>query len=299
MELLTEFPGSDGLHRFKEWWRKVQSGTDRAEDTKSKFRKRFKKKFKELFLPEDWPNPAVRDSYYHPTVDHSEEPFKWGIPDLDALRSYFQSELGWGQDKVDDLLLPIIQKMNRRSQQDAMAKQGNLTAFFDAPVGGVAPRKRQAYASKRLQQVVADFRKKQSSRSGSSTPSAPGEDRPEDEEEEDTSEAPPTKRRKSSTTASSRGTGTAKRGRGGRGRGRGGRGGRSGRQSATGQDRGKKQELTADIGSGSDSDEYVPVNRPAEEDGPAPSSTRPRPRPRPLKKPNVSTVNPESASTPE
>ena len=29
---------------------------------------------------------SKRDAYYHPTVDSSEEPFKWGLPDLDALR---------------------------------------------------------------------------------------------------------------------------------------------------------------------------------------------------------------------
>ena len=41
MELLKEFPGDDGLHKFKDWWTKVQSGKDREEDTKSAFRKRF------------------------------------------------------------------------------------------------------------------------------------------------------------------------------------------------------------------------------------------------------------------
>lgn len=41
MELLKEFPGEDGLHKFKEWWLKVQSGKDNAEDNNSKFRKRF------------------------------------------------------------------------------------------------------------------------------------------------------------------------------------------------------------------------------------------------------------------
>lgn len=41
MELLKEFPGEDGLHQFKEWWRKVQSGRDSAQDTASAFRKRF------------------------------------------------------------------------------------------------------------------------------------------------------------------------------------------------------------------------------------------------------------------
>ena len=41
MELLKEFPGQDGLHKFKDWWRKVQSGKDTAEDTGTPFRKRF------------------------------------------------------------------------------------------------------------------------------------------------------------------------------------------------------------------------------------------------------------------
>lgn len=41
MELLKEFPGPDGLHKFKEWWEKVQSGKDREEDNQSKFRKQF------------------------------------------------------------------------------------------------------------------------------------------------------------------------------------------------------------------------------------------------------------------
>jgi len=75
MEILKEFPGEDGLVRFREWWRKVQSGKDMEEDSKSAFRKRFvsmvvdslrrvliswqKRRFKDLYLPEDWPNPGV------------------------------------------------------------------------------------------------------------------------------------------------------------------------------------------------------------------------------------------------
>ena len=41
MELLKEFPGDDGLHKFKDWWMRVQSGKDRVEDNQSAFRKRF------------------------------------------------------------------------------------------------------------------------------------------------------------------------------------------------------------------------------------------------------------------
>jgi DNA excision repair protein ERCC-5 len=41
MELLREFPGEDGLHKFKDWWMKVQTGKDRDQDNNTKFRKRF------------------------------------------------------------------------------------------------------------------------------------------------------------------------------------------------------------------------------------------------------------------
>ena len=41
MELLKEFPGEDGLQKFQEWWSKVQTGKDKEDDNKSKFRKQF------------------------------------------------------------------------------------------------------------------------------------------------------------------------------------------------------------------------------------------------------------------
>ncbi|KAG2347803.1 PIN domain-like protein [Suillus weaverae] len=229
MELLKEFPGEDGLHKFKDWWTKVQSGRDRADDNTTKFRNRFKKKFKNLFLPPEWPNALVRDAYYHPTVDSSDEPFKWGMPDLDALRHFFHEELRWNQAKVDETLLPIIQNMNKRNQATAMNRQGNLNSFFDvAPgSGSYAPRKRQAYGSKRLQQVVTDFQNQQANRNTSTPVSDEADDlAPEDGKE------PATKKRK--TGAKSRmktspvvaqqkrqGTGTGHRG---KGRGTGARG---------------------------------------------------------------------------
>lgn len=201
MELLKEFPGEDGLHKFKDWWTKVQSGRDREEDNTTKFRNRFKKKFKNLYLPPEWPNALVRDAYYHPTVDSSDEPFKWGMPDLDALRNFFHEELRWNQAKVDETLLPIIQNMNKRNQAAAMNRQGNLNSFFDvAPSSGsYAPRKRQAYGSKRLQQVVTDFRKQQAKRNTSTPVSDEADDlAPEDGKE------PATKKRKTGAKQKSR-----------------------------------------------------------------------------------------------
>ncbi|THH07366.1 hypothetical protein EW145_g3430 [Phellinidium pouzarii] len=177
MELLGEFPGDDGLHRFKDWWLKVQTGRDKELDNASTFRKRFKKRFKNLYLPSDWPDPAVRDAYYHPVVDTSKEVFKWGLPDLDGLR---EEELSWGSSKVDELLLPIIHKMNKRGQEAAANRQGTLNDFFSVSAGSgpAEPRKQQAYASRRLQTLVAEHRKAQKQRAEGSASASASTSRP-------------------------------------------------------------------------------------------------------------------------
>lgn len=41
MELVKEFPDEGGLEKFAEWWRKVQSGRDKKDESASKFRKSF------------------------------------------------------------------------------------------------------------------------------------------------------------------------------------------------------------------------------------------------------------------
>lgn len=150
-----------------------------------------------------------------------------------VLSRFFQMELGWRQSKVDELLLPIIQKMNKRSQAclslacyqrtrltytfqvAAMNKQGTLNNFLDlsAGSGSHAPRQRQAYASNRLQQVISDFRNRQ--KSGSATPhSKPTSDAEEQHDGSNSDAAPPAKKRKNKastpTDKSAKGKGKAK-----------------------------------------------------------------------------------------
>ncbi|KAF8653599.1 hypothetical protein AX16_003843 [Volvariella volvacea WC 439] len=276
MELLKEFPGKDGLHKFREWWSKVQSGKDKEEDNKSKFRKQFKKKFNDLYLPADWPNPAVRDAYYHPTVDSSDEPFKWGIPDLDALREFFRMELGWQQNKVDDLLLPIIQRMSKRNKEGAINRQGTLTTFFDGLTGSgtVAPRKRQAYTSKRLQEVITAFRKQK----GVSKTPGPEDSSSESSGSGSEEDVQPTKKRKTA------GSSTGARGKGSRGRGTRGRArGKSAALSRGGKaafSRSKKAAEDDSDESSSDDDEYQGGTAEKTE-VPLRAELRPRPKPRP------------------
>ena len=80
-----------------------------------------------------------------------------------------REELGWSQQKSDELLLPVIQRVNKRGAAAAANKQSNLDTYFGDSIGSVGgsaiPRKRQAYTSKRLQRVVTDYREEQRKRS--------------------------------------------------------------------------------------------------------------------------------------
>lgn len=59
------------------------------------------------------------------------------------------------------------------AKEAALNKQGNLNEFLNVAGGSgtAAPRKRQAYASKRLQQIVSDFRSQQARLSGNASES--------------------------------------------------------------------------------------------------------------------------------
>ncbi|EFW98861.1 DNA excision repair protein rad2 [Grosmannia clavigera kw1407] len=137
MEILSEFPGPQGLEEFRTWWDDVQMhGRSREADAGSPFRRKFRKsQGTKLFLPTGFPNAAVAAAYKKPEVDSSTEPFQWGVPDLDGLRSFLMSTIGWSQDRTDEVLVPVIRDMNRR---EAEGTQSNITRFFSGAVGSGA-----------------------------------------------------------------------------------------------------------------------------------------------------------------
>lgn len=162
LEILSEFPGRDGLEAFKEWWQDVQNrGRPKEADAGSAFRRKFRKAHAaRLFLPVGFPSPAVFDAYLHPEVDSSPEPFQWGVPDLDGLRRFLMATIGWDQERTDEVLVPVIRDMNRREVEGT---QSNITRYFTGAVGvGVkeafAPRQRAGTGSKRMADAVSRLR---------------------------------------------------------------------------------------------------------------------------------------------
>ncbi|GAB7325828.1 hypothetical protein MBLNU13_g09908t1 [Cladosporium sp. NU13] len=172
LEIIGEFPS---LNDFKTWWEGVQSQKITKEDDKGNpFRRKFRRNATKLFLPQFFPDTKVNEAYTAPEVDSDPQPFQWGVPDLDALRSFLMATIGWSQERTDEVLVPVIRDMNRRMDEGT---QANITKFFNGAVGvgaaakgpggeAFAPRKRLAGASKRmggaLERMAAQAEKRRS-----------------------------------------------------------------------------------------------------------------------------------------
>jgi DNA excision repair protein ERCC-5 len=161
LEILSEFPGKDGLEKFREWWKSVQSQTrPKDADVSTPFRKKFRKsQGTKLFLPPGFPSPAVYDAYLHPEVDDSNENFQWGVPDVEGLRQFLMATIGWSKERTDEVLVPVIKDMNKRDREGT---QSNITRFFTGSVGAgakdaFAPRQK-AQGSKRMAAAVDRLR---------------------------------------------------------------------------------------------------------------------------------------------
>jgi DNA excision repair protein ERCC-5 len=157
-------------------------------------------------------------------------------------------------------------------QAAALNKQSDLNSFFDVNVGTgtYAPRNRKAYTSKRLQQVVTDFRNKRKRDSASPT-STPTPHSPSESASED--EATRTNRRK---VTKGKGVAQASTSRGSR-RGRGRQGGR-------GASSRKKSRATMSDDHSDDSEFPASGGEGCPEIPPDPvvvARLRPRPKPRP------------------
>ena len=160
LEILSEF---ETLEQFSEWWGTVQMGQKlSAEDAANPFRRKFRKNASKLFLPAVFPDLRVDHAYLHPEVDKDPSPFQWGVPDLDALRSFLMATIGWTQERTDEVLVPVIKDMNRRENEGT---QANITQFFGGGVGvggrpngegssAFAPRRRLDGKSKRMETAL-------------------------------------------------------------------------------------------------------------------------------------------------
>lgn len=127
VEIIAEFAT---LTKFRDWYNEGQFDKKKLEK-ESKFEKDLRKRLvkNEVVLDSDFPSELVREAYIRPEVDHDKTAFVWGTPDLDMLRIFMKTHVGWQQEKSDEVLIPLIRDINNRKKQ---SRQRTLTEFFPA-----------------------------------------------------------------------------------------------------------------------------------------------------------------------
>nr|XP_026487043.1 DNA repair protein complementing XP-G cells homolog isoform X1 [Vanessa tameamea] len=96
-----------GLQDFKKW---VKAGkrTDNVN---------LKKKLKNVSLADDFPSVRVVQAYLEPNVEKSEDKFTWGEIDITILRDYTKAKFGWSQNKLDEIIKPVLKRLLERKTQ--------------------------------------------------------------------------------------------------------------------------------------------------------------------------------------
>ena len=124
MEILAEF---GDLRQFKEWFDSHTKTTAPSSD-QNKLQKALLARVRsdKLFLPDSFPDPAVVRAYKHAEVDRDDSMFKWGVPRLDHIRSFLVYNVGWTQERVDEVMVPLVQNMNRQRREGTQATIGEF-----------------------------------------------------------------------------------------------------------------------------------------------------------------------------
>lgn len=156
MEILAEF-GS--LKRFKSWFDEHARGVVLSNSSPSKLEKNLLNRIKsgKLFLPDNFPDQIVFQAYTHPEVDRDKSEFKWGVPNLDQIRSFLMYNVGWTQSQVDEVMLPLIRDMNRKRAEGTQSTVGDFfPQEYVSYKKDVAFGKRMKVAAKRLHEKRAE-----------------------------------------------------------------------------------------------------------------------------------------------
>lgn len=126
MEILAEF---GNLKTFKQWFDEHARELRKSDNAETPIKRNLLSRLKKgkLFLPSNFPDKIVFRAYTHPDVDRDKTEFKWGVPNLDQIRSFLMYNVGWSQSKVDEVMLPLIRDMNKKRAQGT---QSTLGEFF-------------------------------------------------------------------------------------------------------------------------------------------------------------------------
>lgn len=127
MSLLT------GLSKFKEW----------LQNDKVNFSKKsLRSKLKNVAIADDFPSRRVVEALLRPIVDKSEEKFTWGAPDAESIRELAKTTFGWTHSRTDDILLPVLKKLDEKKSQQSIKNYFHVTGHTSTGEGSLTVSKR-------------------------------------------------------------------------------------------------------------------------------------------------------------
>uniref|UniRef100_A0A8D8A055 DNA repair protein complementing XP-G cells n=1 Tax=Culex pipiens TaxID=7175 RepID=A0A8D8A055_CULPI len=127
-----------GLRKFRDWWNHGRNNSIGTRIT-------LKSKLKNIEFTEGFPSSAIVEAYLYPTVDGNKDAFSWGYPDAESLRDFAKQKFGWPQTKTDDILLPVLKRLDERKSQSSIKNYFKVQS---------AVAHNQVKVSKRVQQAV-------------------------------------------------------------------------------------------------------------------------------------------------
>lgn len=128
MEILQAFPVSsgvkEGLSEFRTWLDGFNPSEEigdidntAASTNQNIFHKKHKSARSRWLAPKDFPAENVFHAYSKPVVDTSSEEFSWNIPDLENMKDFCFSKMGWEAAETERTLIPVIKEMRNSSKQ--------------------------------------------------------------------------------------------------------------------------------------------------------------------------------------
>lgn len=153
LEILASFSSSQQLDsnasavlstlvKFRDWW---QAHKTSNLPIGSSARLALLKKLKNIDLHEGFPSISVIEAYMTPKVDDNRDSFSWGSPDVESIREFTRKSFGWTTSKTDDILMPVIKKINEKKIQ------GSIRNYFTSKS---ALKVQQPQVSKRVQKAI-------------------------------------------------------------------------------------------------------------------------------------------------
>nr|XP_057664523.1 DNA excision repair protein ERCC-5 homolog [Diorhabda carinulata]XP_057664532.1 DNA excision repair protein ERCC-5 homolog [Diorhabda carinulata] len=98
-----------GLKEFKSWYLKGKTG--------GSGRSSLKNKLKNVTFVDNFPSCQVVEAYLDPKIETSRTPFSWSKPDITGLTVFAKEKFGWTMKKTEDILNPVIKKIEENRSQ--------------------------------------------------------------------------------------------------------------------------------------------------------------------------------------